>query len=102
TGISEKEDATRVATLLTVIGNEALDVYDAFVWATVGDDKKIAKVLQKFDVRCELRKNVTYERYILFTRAQKTSDTIDQYVTTLKRLSDTCEIGTLRDTLIKE
>jgi hypothetical protein len=28
TGISEKEDATRVATLLTVIGNEALDVYD--------------------------------------------------------------------------
>ena len=56
TGISEKEDATRVATLLTVIGNEALDVYDTFVWATVGDDKKIAKVLEKFDEHCEPRK----------------------------------------------
>jgi hypothetical protein len=56
TGISGKEDATRVATLLTVIGNEALDVYDTFVWATVGDDKKIAKVLEKFDEHCEPRK----------------------------------------------
>lgn len=56
TGISEKEDATRVATLLTVIGNEALDVYDTFVSATVGDDKKIAKVLEKFDEHCEPRK----------------------------------------------
>ena len=102
TGISEKEDATRVATLLTVIGNEALDVYDMFVQATVGDDKKIAKVLEKFDEHCKPRKNVTYERYIFFTRAQETSETIDQYVTTLKRLSDTCEFGTLRDTLIKD
>jgi hypothetical protein len=42
--------------LLTVIGNEALDVYDTFVWATVGDDKKIAKVLEKFDEHCEPRK----------------------------------------------
>ncbi|CAB4040829.1 Hypothetical predicted protein [Paramuricea clavata] len=101
-GISGKEDATRVATLLTIIGNEAFDVYNTFVWATVGDCKKIAKVLEKFDEHCEPRKNVTYERYIFFTRAQETSETIDQYVTTLKRLSDTCEFGTLRDTLIKE
>ena len=102
TGISEKGDATRVATLLTVIGNEALDVYDTFVWATVGDDKKIAKVLEKFDEHCEPRKNVTYERYIFFTRAQETGETIDQYVTTLKRLSDTCEFGTSKETLIKD
>ena len=46
TGIIGKEDATRVATLLTVIENEALDVYDTFVWTTVGEDKKIAKVLK--------------------------------------------------------
>ena len=36
------------------------------------------------------------------TRAQETSETIDQYVTTLKRLSNTCEFGTLRDALIKD
>ena len=28
TGINEKNNATRVATFLTVVGNEALDVYD--------------------------------------------------------------------------
>ncbi|CAB4009629.1 Hypothetical predicted protein, partial [Paramuricea clavata] len=78
-----------------------LDVYDTFVWTAVGDDKKIAKVLEKFDEHYEPRKNVTYERYIFFTRAQETCETIDQYVTTLKRLSDTCEFGTLRNTLTK-
>ena len=61
TGISEKGDATRLATLLTFIGSEALDVFDMFVWDTAGDDKKIAKVLKKFDEHCEPRKKVTYE-----------------------------------------
>ena len=91
-----------MATLLTFIGSEALDVFDTFVWDTAGDDKKIAKVLKKFDEHCEPRKNVTYERYIFFTKAQEASETIDQYFTTLKRLSGTCEFGTLRDTLIKD
>ncbi|CAB3981994.1 Hypothetical predicted protein [Paramuricea clavata] len=31
-----------------------------------GDDKKIAKVLEKFDEHCEPRKNVTYERHIFY------------------------------------
>jgi hypothetical protein len=63
--------------------------------------RRLLKFL-KIDQHCEPRKNVTYERYIFFTRAQETSETIDQYVTTLKRLSDTFEFGTLRGTLIKD
>ncbi len=38
TGVSEKEDATRVATFLTEIGEEAVDVYNTFNWATEGDN----------------------------------------------------------------
>ena len=95
-------DAADVATLLTVIGNEALDVYDTFVCATVGDEKKIAKVLEKFDEQYEPRKKVTYERYIFFTKAHEISETIDQCVTTLQRMNDTCEFGRLRDTVIKD
>lgn len=52
TGINEKEDATQVATFLTVVENEALDVYDTLTWDRVGDKKKIDKVLEKFDEYC--------------------------------------------------
>ena len=42
-GINEKNNATRVATFLTIVGNETLDVYDTLIWDNEGDDKKIDK-----------------------------------------------------------
>ena len=102
TGINKKETATRVATLLTVIGNDAIDVFNTITWDAEGDDTKIEKVLQKFEEHCEPKKNVSYERYKFFSRAQESGETIDQYVTILRKLSETCEFGTLRNSLIKD
>ena len=48
TRISSKDSVTRVATLLTVIGNDAIDVFNTLTWNEEGDDKKIEKVLLKF------------------------------------------------------
>lgn len=56
TGVSEKESSTRVATLLTVIGNDAMDVYNTLLWDAEGDDNKINKVLTKFEEFCEPKK----------------------------------------------
>ena len=85
TGINKKESATRVATLLTVIGNEAIDVFNTLTWDADGDDTKIDKVLQKFEEYCEPRKNVSYERYKFFSRSQESGETIHQYVTVLRK-----------------
>ena len=84
TGISSKDSATRVATLLTVIGNDAIDVFNTLTWDEEGDDKKIEKVLLKFEEHCEPKKNVSYERYKFFSRAQESGKSIDQYVTILE------------------
>ena len=62
TGVNTKESATRVATLLTVIGNDAIDVFNTLTWDAEDDDKKIDKVLEKLEEYCEPRKNVSYER----------------------------------------
>ena len=102
TGVSEKESSTRVATLLTVIGNDAMDVYNTLLWDAEGDDNKINKVLTKFEEFCEPKKNVSYERYVFFARAQDSGESIDQYVTVLKRLCESCDFGTLRNYLIKD
>ena len=45
TGINSKESATRVAALLPIIGNDAINVFNTFTWDDEGDDKKIDKVL---------------------------------------------------------
>ena len=62
---AQQEVASRqVATLLTVIGEEARDVYSTFTdWAEEGDQDKISPVLQKFATYCQPRKNVPFERY---------------------------------------
>lgn len=49
TRVNTKESATREATLLTVIGNNAIDVFNTLTWDAEGDDKKIDIVLQKFE-----------------------------------------------------
>lgn len=63
---------------------------------------KIEKVLLKFEEHCELKKNVSYERYKFFSRAQESSESIDQYVMILRKLCETCEFGTMKNSLIKD
>ncbi|XP_068674761.1 uncharacterized protein [Montipora foliosa] len=92
----------RAATLLKVIGNDAIDVFNTITWDAEGDDTKIEKVLQKFEEHCEPKKNASYERYKFFSRAQESGETIDQYVTVLRKWSEICEFGTLRNSLIKD
>ena len=62
----------------------------------------MTKVLLKFEEHCEPKKNVSYERYKFFSRAQESGESIDQYVTILRKLCETCEFGTLKNSLIKD
>ena len=41
TELNEKSEPVQVATLLTVIEEEAREVFSTFVWASKGDGKKI-------------------------------------------------------------
>ena len=84
TGVAAKESLMRVATLLTVIGDEPVDVYNTFKWDAEGDALKIGKVLEKFEAFCNPRKNTIYERYVFFSRNQENGESIDHYVTVLK------------------
>lgn len=101
-GISTKDDKIRVATLLTVIGDEALDVYNAFTWDDETHKVKIDKVLEQFVKFCEPRKNTIYERYRFFSRNQESGESIDKYVTVLRNMADNCEFEGLKESLIRD
>ena len=57
---------------------------------------------KKSKEHCEPNKNVSYEKYKFFSRAQESGESIDQYVTILRKLCETCEFGTLKNSLIKD
>ena len=103
TGLSGKAEAVQVATLLTVVGEEAREVFATFGWENVGDDQKIQPVLAQFERYC---KNVPFERYRFNCRAQEPGETYDQYRTAHRGIAEGCEFGAitpdeiLRDRLV--
>lgn len=85
------EDQVRVATFVTVISEEALDVYNAFTWDSEDDKVKITKVLEQFEKFCESQKNTIYEMYLFFSRGQESGESIDKYATVLRNMADNRE-----------
>ena len=107
TELTVKTEAIQVATLLTVIGEEAREVFSTFNdWARAGDETKIEPVLQKFEQYCEPHRNVPFERYRFNRRVQEAGETYDQYRTALLKLAAGCDFQTispneiLRDRLV--
>ena len=45
---------------------------------------------------------MNYKRYKFFSRAQESDEIIDQYVSVLRKVSETCEFVTLKNSLIKD
>ena len=64
--------------------------------------QKDGQSIEKFQEHREPRKNVNYKRYKFFSRAQESDETIDQYVTELRKMCETCEFVTLKNSLIKD
>ena len=101
-GLSSKEEGIQAATLLHVVGPDALEIYNTFTWEADGDRNKVTKILEKFEAYCVSRRNITWERHIFNTRSQHDGETIDQYVTDLKTKAQTCEFKELKDGLIRD
>ena len=105
--LSAKSEAVQVATLLTVVGEEAREVFSTFSnWEHDGDEGKIGPVLEKFEKYCQPRKHVPFERYRFNRGTQEAGETYYQYRTALRKLSEGCEFETitpdeiLRDRLV--
>ena len=89
-----------------MIGEEARKVFATFTWESDGDEKKIATVLDKFSAYCQPRRNIPFERYRFNRRAQEPGESYEQYRTSLRILSETCDFHAitpeeiLRDRLV--
>ena len=86
----KKGDEVKIAILLNFAGEDAIEVFNTFKFAE-GDAKKLDKVLEQFERYCNPRKNVVFERHQFWQITQKDSETMDQFVTSLKNKVKSCE-----------
>ena len=79
----EKTEEVRVATLLPVIGSDALQAYNTFQWQT-DEHVSVQAVLGKFECYCTPKKNTSYERFVFMNRKQKKDESIEDYAVALR------------------
>ncbi|CAL9691156.1 unnamed protein product [Knipowitschia caucasica] len=99
-GLDDADEKRKVALLLTVAGRGALDVFNTFQFDN--EDYGLNDVVTKFEDYCTPRRNETYERYVFRNRMQNENESIEQYVTDLRLKSQSCNFGTLCDSMIRD
>lgn len=98
--LSEEDDKVRVATFLSCIGREAMDVYDGF--QLDGDENDLETIMKAFEKYCIGETNESYERFVFNSRNQRDDETVDKYVSELRKLAKTCNFGPLEESLIRD
>ena len=97
------EENFKAAMFLSVIGEEALEIFEGMDFATETDRQVLSKIIEKFEEFCVGETNETYERFIFNRRNQEDNESIDQYVTVLRKLAQTCNFcNCLTDSLIRD
>ena len=102
TKLNEKESKFRVATFITCIGAEALEVHNGFPFRSEDEKQDVNIVLYLWNSHCIGQTNIIYERYRFNNRNQESHESIDVYAIALRALAATCEFGALKDEVIRD
>ncbi|XP_044005925.1 uncharacterized protein K02A2.6-like [Aphidius gifuensis] len=95
-------DKRRVAILINLLGDDAMEIYNTFVYDTGEKDDVLKDVLQKFENYCLPKVNQTVERFNFFQITQQEGENFDSFVTKLRTAAVTCDFGEQKDSLIRD
>ena len=70
--------------LLNLAREQAIEVYNTFTYGEKEEEDDPAVLIEKFEIYCNPKRNITYERHLFNTRMQSVNETIDAYVTELQ------------------
>ena len=77
------KERQKTAKLLLQIGEKGREVFST--WKIPTEQLTVALLMDKFDEHCAPKKNLIIERHKFFHQAQSEGESIDNYVTTLKK-----------------
>lgn len=110
--MDKKPEAQKVKLLLYLLGRKGREIHSTIQFQTTDEhgnkvdieEKNITvkMVLDEFDKHCDPKKNETVERYKFYSRSQQVGDTFDKFLAEIRILADTCNFGTLKDSMIRD
>lgn len=102
--LGSRSSSRKTAILLNTIGEEALEIFNSFVFTDEGDKKDYDKVIEKFQSYCNPKKNKTYHRFLFYKRQQQKDEPFDHFFTDISKMVKDCEFkdqdDMLRDKII--
>lgn len=102
TGLETAPDRRKIAILMNLIGEDALDLMNNFSFTPATDKDVYAVVLEKFDEYCLPKKNLTVERFNFHNICQKEGEPFESFLTELKSKAAKCEFGDQKNSLIRD
>ncbi|UYV66853.1 K02A2.6-like, partial [Cordylochernes scorpioides] len=101
-GKKKKEEADKIDLFMYLMGDRADDIFRTFKFEKEEEATKIDSVLKAFDSHFCVRKNIIYERAKFNSRIQEDREPVDEFITSLYKLADSCEFEGLHEQLIRD
>ncbi|UYV71374.1 K02A2.6-like [Cordylochernes scorpioides] len=101
-GMKKKEEADKIDLFMYLMGDRADDIFKTFKFENEEEATKIDSVLKAFDSHFCVRKNIIYERAKFNSRIQEDREPVDEFITSLYKLADSCEFEGLHEQLIRD
>ena len=104
-----KSEEEKYSVFLFLIGEQGRDIFNTIEWdkkldaqgnQTEEDGVTVKKLFEKFEEYCVSKKNLVVERRKFFWKNQHDDETFDQFMTELRNLASTCELGDLHESLL--
>ena len=102
TSIVDKPDKFRVATFITAVGKDALDIHNNLPYKSEEEKQNMATILKLWEEHCKGKTNIIYERYKFNNCAQQADERFDHYLVRLRELASTCDYGNLTDDFLRD
>ncbi|UYV83311.1 K02A2.6-like [Cordylochernes scorpioides] len=101
-GMKKKEEADKIDLFMYLMGDRADDIFRTFKFEKEEEATKIDSVLEAFDSHFCVRKNIIYECAKFNSRIQEDREPVDEFITSLYKLADSCEFEGLHEQLIRD
>ncbi|UYV69469.1 hypothetical protein LAZ67_6003708 [Cordylochernes scorpioides] len=101
-GMKKKEEADKIDLFMYLMGNRTDDIFRTFKFEKEEEATKIDSVLKAFDSHFCVKKNIIYERAKFNSRIQEDREPVDEFITSLYKLADSCEFEGLHEHLIRD
>ncbi|UYV76722.1 K02A2.6-like, partial [Cordylochernes scorpioides] len=101
-GMKKKEEADKIDLFMYLMGDRTDDIFRTFKFEKEEEATKIDSVFKAFDSHFCVRKNIIYERAKFNKRIQEDWEPVDEFITSLYKLADSCEFEGLHEQLIRD